>query len=247
MERKVNVLDHGFVDLQDVLGDALTVVNTARVSFGKQKSVLEDNDLKLIKYLIRHKHTSPFRHVMFRFHLKAPEIVMRQIYKHVVGSEWFAPVSSQLHGWNEISGRYVELYDIYSPDEWRIQSKSSKQGSEGVFDQKTSAEIRQEYNQLTDTLLSFYHKICELGVAKEQARSILPFSTYSECVWTVSFQAVMNFLDLRLDSHAQYEIREYAKAIRQIVQKATPTLYRCWLEETTANQSNPYGYFLEHS
>lgn len=114
------VLDHGFVNLQETFGDVLTVVNTARVSFGKQKETIEPNDLKLVKYLIRHQHTSPFRHIMFRFHLKAPEIVMRQIYKHVVGSEWFAPTSSQLHGWNEISGRYVELYDIYHPTEWRI-------------------------------------------------------------------------------------------------------------------------------
>lgn len=228
---KVIVLDHGFVDLQDVFGDALAVVNTARVSFGKQKEQLDDNDLKLIKYLIRHKHTSPFRHVMFRFHLKAPEIVMRQIYKHVVGSEWFSPVSSQLHGWNEISGRYVELCDIYRPSVWRAQSKNSKQGSDGVVE--CSAEISQIYNDLMDRVLEFYHKMCERGVAKEQARCILPFSTYTECIWTVSFQAVMNFLELRLDSHAQQEIQEYAKAVRQIVEKATPVLYRCWMEETT--------------
>lgn len=233
---KIIVLDNGFVDLQDVFGDALAVVNTARVSFGKQKETLDDNDLKLIKYLIRHKHTSPFRHVMFRFHLKAPEIVMRQIYKHVVGSEWFAPISSQLHGWNEISGRYVELYDIYRPSTWRAQSKNSKQGSEGVVD--CSTEISHEYNDLMDKVLEFYHKMCEKGVAKEQARSILPFSTYTECIWTVSFQAVMNFLELRLDSHAQYEIQEYAKAVRQIVEKTTPILYKCWMEETTTKQEN---------
>lgn len=226
---KIDVLDHGFVALQEVMGDALTVVNTARVSFGKQKGKLEDNDLKLIQYLIRNKHTSPFRHVMFRFHLKAPEIVMRQIYKHVVGSEWFAPTSSQLHGWNEISGRYVELYDVYRPNTWRSQSKSSKQGSDGPMDDST--EIMTEYNELTDRILSFYHKMCEMGVAREQARTILPFGTYTECIWTVSFQAIMNFLELRLDSHAQYEIQEYARAVRQIVEEATPTLYKCWMSE----------------
>ena len=227
---KVDVLDHGFVSLQDVFGDALAVVNTARVSFGKQKETLDNSDLKLIRYLIRHKHTSPFRHVMFRLHLKAPEIVMRQIYKHVVGSEWFAPVSSQLHGWNEISGRYVELYDIYRPSEWRAQSKNSKQGSDGVHE--CSGEISKEYNELIDKVVDFYHRICEKGVAKEQARSVLPFSTYTECIWTVSFQAIMNFLELRLDNHAQFEIQEYAKAVRQIVEKATPVLYQCWLQET---------------
>ena len=227
---RVGVLDHGFVVLQDVMGGALAVVNTARVSFGKQKEELADDDLRLLRYLIRHKHTSPFRHVMFRFHVKAPEMVMRQIYKHVVGSEWFAPASSQLHGWNEISGRYVELHDIYRPSVWRAQSKNSKQGSEGVVD--GSEELTQEYNDLMDRVLGFYHRLCEKGVAKEQARSILPFSTYTECIWTVSFQAVMNFLELRLDSHAQYEVQEYARAVRQIVEAKTPVLYRCWMEET---------------
>lgn len=227
---RVGVLDHGFVVLQDVMGDALAVVNTARVSFGKQKEELADDDLRLLRYLIRHKHTSPFRHVMFRFHVKAPEMVMRQIYKHVVGSEWFAPASSQLHGWNEISGRYVELHDIYRPSVWRAQSKNSKQGSEGEVG--SMGEITQEYNDLMDRVLGFYHRLCEKGVAKEQARSILPFSTYTECIWTVSFQAVMNFLELRLDSHAQYEVQEYARAVRQIVEAKTPVLYRCWMEET---------------
>ena len=224
------VLDHGSVGLQGVFGDALTVVNTARVSFGKQKDQLDDGDRRLLRYLIRHKHTSPFRHVMFRFHIKAPEVVMRQIYKHVVGSEWFAPSSSQLHGWNEISGRYVELYDVYRPTEWRRQSQDSKQGSDGLVDDQDG--ITQEYNEIIDRVLAFYHKLCGLGVAKEQARCVLPFGTYSECVWTTSFQAVMNFLDLRLDPHAQQEVRAYAHAIRGLVQEAVPVLYQCWAEET---------------
>jgi thymidylate synthase (FAD) len=233
--KSISVLDHGFVDLQDVMGDALTVVNTARVSFGKQKSELEECDWKLIRYLIRNKHTSPFRHVMFRFHLKAPELVMRQIFKHVVGSEWFAPVSSQLHGWNEISGRYVELYDVYEPTEWRIQSRNSKQGSEGLFEPEIAQKISKEYHDITKTILQFYHKLCDQGVAKEQARAILPFSTYTECIWTVSFQSIMNFLELRLDSHAQYEIQEYARAIQQIVETTTPVLYQCWREEQSSS------------
>lgn len=227
----MKVLDHGFVELQQVMGDALTVVNTARVSFGKQKTALEEQDFKLLRYLIRHQHTSPFRHVMFRFHLKAPEIVMRQLYKHVVGSEWFAPTSTQLHGWNEISGRYVEMHDVYIPSVWRAQSKSSKQGSEGVLEQ--SEEMALEYKEMVDKLLTFYHKWCEQGVAKEQARCILPLSTYTECIWTVSFQAVMNFLALRLDPHAQWEIQEYARAIQQLVETHTPILYQCWKENQT--------------
>jgi thymidylate synthase (FAD) len=230
--RRVDVLDHGFVVLQEVMGDALTVVNTARVSYGRQKEQWEESDQRLLHYLIRHQHTSPFRHVMFRFHLKAPEMVMRQIYKHVVGSEWFAPTSTQLHGWNEISGRYVELHDVYKPTEWRAQSQSSKQGSEGPLDGALSAEIAQEYGELTDRVLGFYHRLCERGVAKEQARAILPLGTYTECIWTVSFQAVMNFLGLRLDHHAQHEVQEYARAIQTLVGAATPILYQSWSETT---------------
>jgi thymidylate synthase (FAD) len=133
-----------------------------------------------------------------------------------------------LHGWNEISGRYVEMYDVYRPMEWRAQSKDSKQGSEGLV--AGQAEIQKEYNEVTDRVLAFYHKLCDLGVAKEQARCVLPFGTFTECVWTVSFQAVMNFLDLRLDEHAQYEIRVYARAIQELVRESVPVLFQCWQE-----------------
>ena len=91
--------------------------------------------------------------------------------------------------------------------------------------------ITREYNELTDQVLAFYHKLCGLGVAKEQARCVLPFGTYSECVWTTSFQAVMHFLDLRLDPHAQQEVRAYAHAIQDLVKGALPVLYQCWAEE----------------
>jgi len=226
----INVLDKGFVDLQDVFGNETTIVNAARVSYGKQKNDFDESDAKLLGYLIREKHWSPFRHVFFRFHIKAPEIVLRQWYKHVVGAEWSAQ-ASQLHGWNEISGRYIEMNEFYIPTEWRQQSKSSKQGSEGVFETSVSSGFSNQYTTIIDETMKFYHYLCDVGVAKEQARLILPLSIYTEVIWTASFQCVMNFLDLRLDTHSQLEIREYAKAIEEHLKTSLPTLYEIWLRE----------------
>lgn len=225
----MTVLDKGFVELQEVFGDEKTVVNCARVSFGKQVEVLEDRDIRLIRYLIRHKHQSPFRHLMFRFHIKAPEMVMRQWYKHVIGAEWSAGSYAPFHAWNEISGRYVVMEEIYQPDVWRRQSEDSKQGSGGVMDEQEDCAAL--YRDAIDHAMTVYHDLIERGVAKEEARLVLPLSLYTETIWTCSFQAVMNFLDLRLDSHAQWEIREYARVVQQLIQTAVPILYECWSDE----------------
>jgi len=222
------VLDKGFVELQDVFGDELTVVNCARVSFGKQKTDLGGEDVRLIKYLIRNKHFSPFRHVMFRFHIKAPEFVMRQWYKHVIGAEWSAGSFAPFHAWNEISGRYVRLEDVYIPDKWRVQSESSKQGSGGDIEDATAIDER--YRETITGIMDAYHSLMEEGVAREMARMILPMSVYTESIWTCSFQAVMNFLELRLDDHSQWEIRQYAGAVRDMVKEKFPTLMDCWAE-----------------
>lgn len=231
MEEKV--LDAGFVRLLEVFGDELTVVNTARVSFGVHKDAVDEQDMRLLRYLVRNDHTSPFRGVMLRFHLRAPLFVKQQIYKHVVGSEWFAPTSTQLHGWNEMSGRYCKMTDIHYPLQWRRQSTDSKQGSEGLIDPSTSLILHQRYTSLMEQVLSLYTELCDAGVAKEQARIILPLGLYTECIWTVSFQAVMNFLLLRLDRHAQWEIQQYATAIARLVEERLPVLFSIWKEYYT--------------
>ena len=130
----VKVLDKGYIKLLDTFGDELTIVNAARVSFGVEKFELSKKDIGLIRYLYRNKHFSPFRHLMFRFHIKAPEVVMRQLYKHVVGIEATAADPTKDHAWNEISGRYKPVQDYYYPEVWRKQSASSKQASDGVVD-----------------------------------------------------------------------------------------------------------------
>ena len=137
---KKEVLDKGFIEVIDKLGSDLTVVNSARVSFGKRKDVFDSNDRKLVKFLAKNKHWSPFRHMMVQFHVKAPEFVMRQWYKHVVGIETSSSSSAKDHAWNEISGRYVPVSDFYIPANWRKQSDNNKQASEGSIDDQTSAD-----------------------------------------------------------------------------------------------------------
>jgi len=220
-------MDNGFVRCLDVFGDELTIVNAARVSFGKQKSEFQESDERLIAYLIRHQHFSPFRHVFFRFHIRAPEAVMRQWYKHVVGCEWGLS-TNQLHGWNEISGRYVRIDDFFVPTEWRMQSKDKKQGSCGVVnDQTACAKV---YADALDGVTRAYETLLEMGVATEQARLILPLSFYSETIWTASLQAVLHFIALRDEEHAQKEIRDYAKVIHDIVRERFPVTCRYWKE-----------------
>ena len=125
----MKVLDKGFIEVIDTLGNDLTVVNSARVSFGKRKKKFDKSDAKLVSYLAKHKHYSPFRHLQIQFHIKAPEFVMRQWYKHVVGIETTSNHPTKDHAWNEISGRYVPYDEFYMPTEFRKQSEDNKQAS----------------------------------------------------------------------------------------------------------------------
>lgn len=220
------VLDKGEVELVDKLGSDVTIVNAARVSFGKRKTDVDESDVKLMRYLARNQHYSPFRHVMVQLRIKASEAVMRQLYKHAVGIEMTSSSPTKDHAWNEISQRYTTVSDYYIPDVWRAQSKDNKQASAGeVEDQKAASLI---YNSAMNFLQEQYEKLLELGVAKEQARFLLPLSVYTEVWWTASFQAVMNFLELRLDPHAQYEIRVYAEVIESIMRENFPVAMDAW-------------------
>lgn len=228
MMLKRNVLDKGFINVIDKLGSDLTVVNSARVSFGKRKEVFDDKDRKLVDYLAKHKHWSPFRHLMVQFHVKAPEFVMRQWYKHVVGIETTSSSSTKDHAWNEISGRYVPVTDFYEPGAWRKQSENNKQASEGLIDEQRSAATIFEIAM--KQAIESYEKLLELGVAKEQARMILPLNQYTEVYWTASFQAIMNFIELRDEDTAQWEIREYAKAMKELMLEIYPETTSVWFE-----------------
>ena len=224
---KQNVLDKGFVEVIDSLGSDLTVVNSARVSFGKRKEKFTDGDRKLVRYLAKYKHFSPFRHIQVQFHIKAPEFVMRQWYKHVVGIETTSNSSTKDHAWNEISGRYVPVEDFYTPEIFRQQSEDNKQATEGsVKDQETA---KHHWDVAMFHAKEQYDKLLKMGVGKEQARGILPLNQYTEVYWTASFQAIMNFIELRYEKTSQWEIQEYAKVLLDIVTELFPETTKAWM------------------
>ena len=224
---KQNVLDKGFVEVIDSLGSDLTVVNSARVSFGKRKEKFTDGDRKLVRYLAKYKHFSPFRHIQVQFHIKAPEFVMRQWYKHVVGIETTSNSSTKDHAWNEISGRYVPVEDFYTPEIFRQQSEDNKQATEGAVEDQETAK-HQWYVAMFHAKEQ-YDKLLKMGVGKEQARGILPLNQYTEVYWTASFQAIMNFIELRYEKTSQWEIQEYAKVLLDIVTELFPETTKAWM------------------
>ena len=138
---KISVLDKGYIELIDTLGDDLTPVNAARVSFGGKSNRFSQKDRRLSKFLIKNKHFSPFRHQHIQVIIKAPEFVMRQWYKHVVGIETTSNHPTKDHAWNEISGRYVPYDDFYEPTEFRKQSDDNKQASEGLIEDKKRTKL----------------------------------------------------------------------------------------------------------
>ena len=213
MHREFSVLNHGFVKLIDYMGSDLSIVNAARVSFGKTKKKFDTADAKLIEYLASHSHTSPFRHTALTFHIKAPIFIFRQWMKHRIASEF-----------NEISGRYVEFpeNEFFIPETFRYQSKINKQGSEGEIDAVDAVNAKQVFLESCEDAITNYKKLINLGVCREQARCVLPVGLYSEAYWTASLQAVAHFIKLRTDSHAQWEIQQYAHVVRLIVEDIFP-------------------------
>ena len=225
---KVNILDKGYIELVDTLGDDLTPVNAARVSFGGRSETFEEKDRKLSKFLIKHKHFSPFRHQHCMFIIKAPEFVMRQWYKHVVGIETTSSHVTKDHAWNEISGRYVPYDEFYEPTEFRKQSEDNKQASDGLVENQKNAKKVWEMGQ--NVAISCYRQLLDMGMAKEQARSILPLTVYTKVWWTASFQSIMNFIELRDEATSQVEIQEYARGLKEVMLKTFPETTKLWSE-----------------
>lgn len=193
-------------ELLNSFGDDLMVVNAARVSFGKSKDLLDEKDAKLIKYLVDHKHVAPFRHPQLQFRIQCPIFVERQLFKHQIG------LSA-----NSISGRYVDFSDsYYSTKSLRKQSKSSKQGSEGSLDRPDLVKKMEEFVKSSQIL---YKELCDAGVAKEQARVILPLCLESTFIWTGSLLAYIHFWSLRLKSDTQEETRDVAAEMLQLVKE----------------------------
>jgi len=199
----VSVLDKGWIELQDVMGDDLAIINAARVSFlGESKG--PEQDKKLLFYLMSHHHTSPFEQCEFRFRVRAPVVTWWQWARH---RTW---------NFNAQSGRYTEFDedDFYIPTEWRLQSKDNKQGSEGVASDWTCEFLQAELMQTANKGFEVYQYALDCGIAKEQARLFLPaWCSYYTWVCKVDAHNLMHFLKLRMAKEAQYEIRVYAQAI----------------------------------
>lgn len=192
----------------------LLIVNAARVSFGNRKTVLDEQDKKLIKYLAKHKHMSPFRHPQISIRIKCSETVARQFYKHAVGGSYaFKDIP-----WNEISGRYVEYEDFDRPL-LRKQAANVKQGSS---DELVGIIAQDVYDEAVNHSQLCYERLLEMGVCKEQARMVLPFATETEFWVTGSLEYWFHFVQLRAEGHAQKEIQIVARAVEEICYEVSP-------------------------
>jgi thymidylate synthase (FAD) len=201
--KRVAVLDKGWIELQDMMGDDLAIVNAARVSFlGESKGTAQDK--KLLFYLLRHRHTSPFEQVEFKFRVRAPLVTWWQWARHRAGH------------YNAQSGRYTPFKedDFYVPEVWRQQSADNKQGSEGTIEPAEDARLRQALVAHYERGYTLYEQALAAGVAKEQARLFLPgFAVYYTWIVKTDAHNLMHFLSLRMAPDAQEEIRVYAQAI----------------------------------
>ena len=225
---KINVLDKGYVRLVDSMGSDLSIVNAARVSYDKEVTELSDRDSKLINFLIREKHTSPFRHAAMTFEVYAPLVIARQWWKYAVAS---SHVDDQ-NGWNESSRRYItedEEFYIPSPNQWRSKPENSKQGSGQPIDSDDGHNYTEYLISHIDNGKRLYQQAMNEGIAPEQARLFLPaYSMYVRWRWTTSLQGVMTFLEQRLPHDAQSEIRDYADAVLQLSKGSFPVTFNSW-------------------
>jgi thymidylate synthase (FAD) len=191
-------------ELLNYFGDDLMITNAARVSYGKSKNVFDEKDEKLINFLVEHKHVAPFRHPQLQFRIECPIFVERQLFKHQVGMSA-----------NSISGRYVDFSDNYFKiEKLRKQSKSSKQGSEGEID---SPELLEKISNFVHQSSLLYKELCDAGVAKEQARAILPLCLETQFIWTGSLLSFIHFWSLRLKPDTQEETRIIALEMLNLV------------------------------
>lgn len=215
-----NVLDKGYVRLVDHMGSDLSVVNAARVSFDKESKVLDEKDIKLINFLAKNGHMSPFRHATIQFEIYAPLMVARQWWKYIVGSDHV------MDAWNESSRRYVtENNEFYIPEEnaWRSQPDNKKQGSGEPVDVALGSKLTQDLMKHVEWGEMMYKRAMENGVCAEQARLFLPaYGLYVRWYWTTSLQGVAHFLNQRLNHDAQKEIQLYAQAVHEYAKEVFP-------------------------
>lgn len=212
-ENHVKVLDgQGWVGLIDHLGSEITILNAARVSFGKLKDKMEERDITLLEYLIENKHTSPLEHVIFTFSIHCPLFIRGQWHRHRTWS------------FNEISRRYTEIdMECYTPAKLRQQAETNRQASIDNPDFEDAA-LRQQIADHNKQSLDLYNSLLEKGVCREQARGVLPQNMMVTYWGTVDLNNLLHFLELRDSEHAQWEIQQYAKAIKQLIKPIIPNV-----------------------
>ncbi len=219
--KKFPVLDDGFVTLVDVMGDDAAIVQAARVSYGEGTRQVSD-DRQLIRYLLRHAHTTPFEMAEVKFLIRVPMDCWRQWIRHRTASV------------NEYSTRYslaIDSMQSTEADAWRTQATSNRQGSDGRLPREAGSQLTHAETELHHRARAVYQQRLEAGVAREQARKDLPLSTYTEAYWKVDLHNLLHFLALRMDSHAQEEIRHYATTVgEQIVKPLFPLAWEAFLD-----------------
>lgn len=199
----IDVLDHGFVKLIDHMGDDTSVVRAARICHASQPGN-EERDKQLIEFLMKSGHGTPFEHVVFTFHVKCPIFVARQWMRHRIAS------------YNELSGRYTEYEEeFYIPARERLNEKAIE-----------------TFERTYKLCYEAYQNLIESGVRRELARLVLPVSLYTQFIWTVNARSLMNFLSLRADSHAQWEMQQYALAVAEIFKSVCPKTYEAFVKHS---------------
>lgn len=216
------------LELVRVSGSDLDIVNAARVSYGKVSTQVTERDQKLIQFLMEHGHTSPFEHNQLSFRVKAPVYVARQWMRH------------RMHSYNEISYRYVKApLEFYTPKQWRMQDAVNKQSSHGAFE---DTQAHDAYLQAIEAAKQAYNLLLERGVCREQARGVLPVSTYTEFIFTSNLHALMHFLKLRLNPGAQQEIRSYAQGMFELAAPHFPAALRAFAQKYKINEEMLKGF-----
>jgi len=219
-EGAVRVLDHGFVRLDGVMADDLSVANAARVSFARRKDVLDDSDEGLIGFLMRDRHGSTFEHNAFRYHVRCPIFVAREWFRHRIGS------------FNEFSLRYARATeDFYVPEPDDVRTQVGKPGAYSFepVEPELAERTREELQSVYEHAYATYERLVEAGVARELARSVLPVGAYTQFYWTVNARALMNFVSLRNSEFAQLEIRRYAEAVEAFFAEKMPVTHAAFV------------------
>lgn len=218
---EIPVLDKGFVRLDAAMADDLSVVNSARVSFAKRSESMDDSGAALIGFLMKGRHGTPFEHNAMRFHVKAPIFVVREWQRHRIGS------------FNEWSGRYSKLEpEFYVPQLEDVRSQVGKPGSYTFepLDWRAAVLFSNSLSTVSHEAFKLYEEALAIGVAKEQARLFLPLNIYTQMYWTINARSLMNFLSLRNNEHAMFEIREYAKVIEDVWAELMPVTHATFIE-----------------